>query len=210
MKKIKIFLASSNELKAERTMFEIEIYRKCKAWFDKNIFLHLDIWEDLSARMSQINSQEEYNKFVRSADLFVLLAFTKVGIYTGEEFENAFGIFKATQKPFIFTYFKQTNDKVDESLLQFKQKLMDLGHFYSPFIDSNDLWNQFNKELERLELDKFEKHPGASNISSVTGNDNITIQGATNSQIKITTGNTTNQKADKIYNIDKIDKADFS
>ena len=43
MRKIKIFLASSNELKAEREKFEIEIYRKCKAWFDQDIFLHLDI-----------------------------------------------------------------------------------------------------------------------------------------------------------------------
>lgn len=210
MKKIKIFLASSNELKAERIIFETNIYRKCKAWIDKDVFLHLDIWEDLSARMSQQSSQEEYNKFVRSADLFVLLAFTKVGIYTGEEFENAFGTFMATQKPFIFTYFKETSGAVDQSLLQFKQKLKDLGHFYSSFMDSNDLWNQFNKELDRLLLDKFEKHPEAANISSVTGNGNIVIQGTSDSHITISTGNTTNQKADKIYNIDKIDRAEFS
>ena len=44
MKKIKIFLASSNELNPEREKFEIEIYRKCKAWNDKGVFLHLDIF----------------------------------------------------------------------------------------------------------------------------------------------------------------------
>ena len=70
MKKIKIFLASSNELKPEREQFEIEIYRKCKSWFDKGIFLHLDIWEDMSARLSLTGSQSEYNKFVKDADLF--------------------------------------------------------------------------------------------------------------------------------------------
>ena len=68
MKKIKIFLASSSELKTEREKFEIEIYRKCKAWFDKGVFLHLDIWEDMSARMSLAGSQSEYNKFVKDAD----------------------------------------------------------------------------------------------------------------------------------------------
>ena len=52
MKKITLFLASSAELKPEREQFEIEIYRKCKAWFDRDIFLHLDVWEDLSARMA--------------------------------------------------------------------------------------------------------------------------------------------------------------
>ncbi|WP_411728391.1 hypothetical protein [Methyloglobulus sp.] len=155
MKKIKLFLASSAELKPERGKFELEIYRKCKAWFDNGIFLHLDIWEDLSARMSLAGSQAEYNKFVEAADLFVLLAYSKVGMYTAAEFEKAFGQFKSTQKPFIFTYFKTDPASPDASLDQFKQKIHDLGHFYSPFADSNDLWNQFNKELERLETNDF-------------------------------------------------------
>jgi hypothetical protein len=51
MKKIKIFLASSNELIDEREKFEREVYRKCKMWFEKRVFLHLDIWEDLTSRM---------------------------------------------------------------------------------------------------------------------------------------------------------------
>ncbi len=74
MQKIKIFLGSSNELKPERDLFEIEIYRKTKAWFDKGIFLYLDIWEDMTARMSVTGSQSEYDKFVKDADLFVFLA----------------------------------------------------------------------------------------------------------------------------------------
>jgi len=187
MKKIRIFLASSNELKAEREHFEIEIYRKCKAWFDRGIFLHLDIWEDLSARMSSSGSQSEYNKFVVASDIFVLLAHTKVGMYTAQEFQHAFGQFKSTQKPFIFTYFKITNGAVDSSLLEFKQELQGLGHFYSPFADSNDLWNQFSKELERLEVAKF-----SENLFTPIGS------------------NTFNQTASKIYNINHIDKANFS
>jgi hypothetical protein len=62
--KINIFHASSNELKGERDQMEMEICRKCKAWFEKDIFLHLDIWEDMLARMSSTRSQSEYNKFV--------------------------------------------------------------------------------------------------------------------------------------------------
>lgn len=189
MKKIRIFLASSNELKPERENFEIEIYRKCKSWFDKGVFLHLDVWEDMSARMSATGSQSEYNKFVQQADLFVFLAFSKVGMYTEEEFENAFGQFKSTQKPFIFTYFKTPPPDAADSLAHFKGKLNELKHFYANFSDSNDLWNQFNKELDRLEADGFtenkrpENHAGATNIT---------------------------QTAEKIYNIDKIDNANFS
>lgn len=211
MQKIKIFLASSNELKIDRDQFEIEIYRKCKAWFDSDIFLHLDIWEDLSARMSSGGSQSEYNKFVKEADLFVFLAYTKVGMYTAEEFEKAFGQFQSTEKPFIFTYFKTSDVPVDDSLDKFKEKLSELGHFYSPFKDNNDLWNQFNKELERLEINKFKKfeQEGSANSSEITGDKNINLQGVSDSEINIQ-GDTNNQTADKIYNIEKIDKADFS
>jgi hydroxymethylpyrimidine pyrophosphatase-like HAD family hydrolase len=156
MKKIKIFLASSKELNAERAAFEREIYRKCKAWFERGTFLHLDIWEDLSARMSSAGSQSEYNQFVREADLFVLLAHTKLGMYTDEEFEQAFGQFQATQKPFIFTYFKTADGVATEpSLAAFKQKLADLNHFYAEVDSADSLWNQFNKELERLEEANF-------------------------------------------------------
>ncbi len=188
MKKINIFLASSNELKPEREQFEIEIYRKCKTWFDKGIFLHLDIWEDLSARMAPGGSQSEYNKFVQSADLFVLLAYTKVGMYTAEEFEKAFGQFEAARKPFIFTYFKTPGGAAtDASLADFQQKLKDLKHFYCHFKDANDLWNQFNKELERLETADFkefkweENRVGGRNITQgdksvyVEKGDNLTI-----------------------------------
>lgn len=158
MKKIKIFLACSNELKVERERFELEIYRKCKAWSEKGIFLHLDVWEDLSARISRTRSQDEYNTIIQDTDLFVLLAFTKVGMYTAEEFESAFGSFKATNKPFIFTYFKENKGITDPSLQAFKNKLAALGHCSANYRDFNDLWNQFNKELERLEKDKFQKN----------------------------------------------------
>ena len=162
MKKIKIFLASSAELREEREKFEIEINRKNKMWHNDGVFLHLDIWEDLSAKMSTTRSQDEYNKTIKDSDIFVLLAYTKVGMYTAEEFEEAFGQFKATEKPFIYTYFKNAPINTGEisrkdfnSLEDFKDKIKELGHFYSQYTDFNDLWNQFNKELERLKGHSF-------------------------------------------------------
>ena len=215
MQKLKLFLASSFELKPERDHFEQQIYRKCKSWFEKGIFLHLDIWEDLSGRLSATGSQSEYNKYVKDADLFVLLGYTKMGMYTTEEFEKALGQFVATQKPFIFTYFKETNEAVEASLIQFKARLLDMGHFISTFKDSNDLWVQFNKELERLETVKFEsnEHPGKAGSVSNTGNENNLVSDIKNSSIKInsgnTTTNTTHQEADKIFNIENIGTANF-
>ena len=50
---------------------------------------------------------------------------------------------------------------------------------------------------------------GNHNQLKVTGNNNIAIQDVQGSDIKIQTGGKV-QNAEKIYNIDKIDKADFS
>jgi hypothetical protein len=172
MRKIKIFLASSNELKDEREKFEIEVYRKCKAWFDQGVFLHLDIWEDLSTRMFATRSQDEYNKKIEEGDLFVLLACSKVGMYTAEEFDKAFGAFNNTQKPFIFTYFKEPDGETQSSLQNFKDRLSSLGHFYAHYTDFNHLWSQFNKELDRLEDTEFKinDHAPVKNRSTRTVN----------------------------------------
>lgn len=156
MNKKKIFLASSSELADDRRQFEIFINRKNKAWVDKGVFLELLIWEDFLDAVSQTRLQDEYNQAVRDCDLFVMLFFAKVGKYTEEEFETAFGQFKATNKPFIFTYFKDApistgalNDDV-LSLLQFKKKLGALGHFYTAYKNLEDLQLKFGQQLDKL------------------------------------------------------------
>jgi len=167
MKIIKIFLASSNELKPEREQFEIEVSRKNNLWKEKGIALQLVIWEDLTARMSSTRSQDEYNKRIEEGDLFVLLAYSKVGMYTEEEFETAFGAFQKTKKPFIFTYFKDIDTDKEDSLEAFKNKLEDLGHFYATYSTFDNLWNQFNKELDRLLLADFEVNEIVQNITNI-------------------------------------------
>ncbi|MDN3205599.1 hypothetical protein [Algoriphagus sediminis] len=204
MKKLRIFLASSNELKEEREQFEIHIYRKCQELFEqKQIFLYLDIWENMSTKMSRTHSQDEYNKFVRDADIVVVLAYTKVGEYTFSEFENAKRTFKSTNKPFLFVYFKAdppytgNNLKDLQSLEDFKKLLADGGYFYPSFKDFDNLWNQFNKELDRLATSDFKElvrgdTPDSQNANSahITGNRNKTYQGMNNSTI---TDNSINQ-----------------
>ena len=63
-----------------------------------------------------------------------MLFASKVGIYSEEEFETAFGQFKSTNKPFIFTYFKDSkintggaNKKNLMSLSAFQETLRELA-----------------------------------------------------------------------------------
>jgi hypothetical protein len=158
----KIFLASSAELKADRSEFEIFIGRKNKDWIGKGVFLELVIWEDFLDAMSQTRLQDEYDKAIRECDLFVTLFWTKVGQYTEEEFETAFGQFKSTNKPFIFTYFKDAEISVDSankkdlmSLWAFQEKLGSLGHFYAVYKNVDELKFKFNQQLDKLALNGF-------------------------------------------------------
>lgn len=162
MEKKKIFLASSSELFDDRQNFEIFINRKNKDWVDKGIFLELIVWEDFLDAVSKTRLQDEYNKAIKESDIFIMLFFTKVGIYTEEEFNNAFSQFKSTNKPFIFTYFKDAaistgavNKKDIQSLWAFQEKLSELGHFYTVYKNIDELKFKFNQQLDKLAAAEF-------------------------------------------------------
>ena len=159
MKTIEIFLASSKELAKDRNDFEIFISRKNNELIPKGVHLRLNLWEDFIDAMSNTRLQEEYNNAVRQSDIFVMLFFTKVGLYTEEEFSSAFGQFKATSKPIIYTYFKDSqittgsvNKKDMKSVWAFQKKLQSLGHYQTKYKNIAELKLHFNEQLEKLDF----------------------------------------------------------
>ena len=64
-KPLKIFLASSAELKDDREDFERFIGRKNKTLQEKGLFIKLEKWEDFIDAMSKTGLQDEYNKAVQ-------------------------------------------------------------------------------------------------------------------------------------------------
>jgi len=162
MMRTKIFLASSSELEEDRKEFEILISRKNKAWLGRRAFLEVVMWEDFLDALSRTRLQDEYNKAIRECDVFVMLFCTKVGKYTQEEFETAFGQFKSTNKPLIYTYFKDAEistgsvNKEDlRTLWAFQEKLGTLGHFYTVYKNVDKLKLHFDQQLDRLDQDGF-------------------------------------------------------
>lgn len=154
---IKIFIASSYELKDDRAQLDMLISRKNKTWINRNIFLESVMWEDFIDAVSKTRLQDEYNKAIKESDIFIMLFYSKIGKYTEEEFETAFGHFKENQKPFIYIYFK--SDKLrsaeENSLEKFKHKLRTLGHFETLYKSSEDLCSHFYGQLEKLYEKEF-------------------------------------------------------
>ncbi|MEA5462412.1 hypothetical protein [Leptothoe sp. PORK10 BA2] len=217
MQKVRLFLASSSELKEDREQFEIFIYRKCKAWFDRGIFLHLDIWEDFLDAMSAEGLQSEYNQAIQGCDIFVLLALNKVGKYTAEEFEKAFGTFSETRKPFIFTYFKpsETRDRDElKSLWAFEDKLKELKHYKTEYKTIEGLREHFGNQLDKLaasgflELKTDDRAQGAADGPSGSTEKTVTVSGDGNKVYQDVHDSTINDSS-KTYHIDKIDSARF-
>ena len=151
---LKVFLASSIELKADREAFEILINRKNKAWHSRGVFLDLVIWEDFLDAVSPTRKQADYNQAILGCDIFVLLVATQVGRYTDEEFDTAIGQFQATRRPFVFTYFRKLTARraaaAAPSLQAFKDKLGKLGHFYTLYANLDALKAHFSQQLDKL------------------------------------------------------------
>ena len=156
IKIIKIFLASSSELKDDREQFEIFINRKNKKYIEQGIFLELVVWEDFIDAMSKTRLQDEYNKAITQCHIFVSLFHTKVGIYTEEEFTKALETFKANGNLRIYTYFKDAPINAGQirpeimTLLNFKERLHNLGHFHTSYADINDLKHKFGEQLNKI------------------------------------------------------------
>lgn len=187
MTTIKIFLASSSELEDDRKEFEIFINRNNKELKKQSVFLELLLWEDFIDAMSHSRLQDEYNKAIKDCDIFIMLFWNKVGKYTEEEFNIAFQQFQLTKKPLVFTYFKDdgSNKEKDQSVIAFRQKLIELGHFETVYKNCEHLLLHFSNQLSKLQQtssNKFIYEPGKV--------------------IK--------QYAKNIYNIDKIDNANFN
>jgi len=157
LRKIQIFLASSEELRDDRDEFEIYFRQLNDELLEEGLYLVIKRWENFLDAMSETRLQDEYNKAVKNCDIFVSLFSTKTGKFTEEEFDTAHQQFKNTGRPFIYTFFKDTminTNNIQEndllSLMAFKKRLKDLGHFYTRFTNIEDLKLRFRNQLDKL------------------------------------------------------------
>jgi hypothetical protein len=154
MKKVKIFLASSAELDADKQSFEVLISRKNKDLHEKRIYLELTTWKDFISSMSEGRTQDEYNKYIRSSDICIFLFHTVLGRYTREEFDQAHEAFlqspKGRKAPRIYTFFKTDSDEKAE-ITEFRKHIDSLDHFFDTYDNLDDLFVKFNRQLDKLE-----------------------------------------------------------
>jgi hypothetical protein len=74
---IRIFLASSSELREDRDAFELRMRQLNDRLRNRGIYLKIERWEHFLDAMSETRLQDEYNRAIRKCDVFVSLFFTK-------------------------------------------------------------------------------------------------------------------------------------
>ncbi len=154
MKRIKIFLASSEELENDRNAFGNLIRRLNKSYEKRGISLDLFEWEDFDAAYNDRRKQEEYNDEVRASDMFLALFHTKAGRFTIEEFEIAVEEFLRKSQPKVYTYCKDLAAGEVESieLTEFKQRLInEMGHYWSHYSNRDTMQLHFVMQLQLVE-----------------------------------------------------------
>jgi hypothetical protein len=159
---IKIFIASSSELEADRNDFRIFIVDENARLNPSGIFLEVVCWENFSNAMSHDGLQAAYNEALCKCDMAVFLIFSKVGKFTAQEFDVAVQAYNSAKKPKIWTYFKNEalypeSIKEDEiaTLFAFKQTVRDLKHYRTKYVNIYDLKYQFKIQLDLNYPDLF-------------------------------------------------------
>jgi len=156
LKIVRIFIASSAELKEDRDEFRNFISIENERLITQNIFLQIVQWEYFLDAISYTRLQNEYNKALRECDIVLFLFFTKAGKYTTEEFDTAYQVFKITGRPFIWTYFKDAPVNMGSiteeiaTLIAFKKKISELGHFHTVYTNIDNFKYQFRNQLDKI------------------------------------------------------------
>ena len=147
---IKLFLASSSELKADRDAIG-NLVRQLDGIFEKRgIRIKLFEWEDYDSAYNGVRKQDEYNEAIKESDMFLALFHRKVGEYTLEEFEVAVDSFRLNGKPKVYAFIRDLAPGEVESadLASFKERLSkELGHYWCGYGNIDTLMLEVIKQL---------------------------------------------------------------
>lgn len=151
MTTIKIFLASSEELKHERLVIAEQVANMNRMLANQDITLRLVKWEYLDSSMGAQHKQEDYNDYLVDCDMCFALFWTRFGMYTEIEFEKSLKELNSKGNiRHLSVLFKESTTKSDE-LRAFEKKCTEehptLCH---AFKDDDTLKDLFNAEVERF------------------------------------------------------------
>lgn len=152
---IRVFLASSDELRADRIAFGDFIRRIDDIYNSHDVRVKLFKWEDYDAGYNGVPKQIEYNEQIPEADFFVGLFLHKAGAFTVEEVKVAQGIFQVPELARICIFFREPegNKKVLPELKALETDLIkNAGYSGFRYHNCETLFLHFVMQLQLKEI----------------------------------------------------------
>lgn len=153
---IRVFVASSREHSDERQKLGAFVRETNDRWRQLDRYLELASSDDFPTAFAQRGSQHTLDESIRRADLFLMMFKTRVGKYTGHEFDIAYEHFHRTGKPLIFVYQNVGSVSLSsipqediESIYAFKARLAEQGDYLVEYSNPDQLVLAFSNQLER-------------------------------------------------------------
>ena len=144
VKTVRIFLASSNELRDDRVNFADLIGRLQNQYESRGYTFLLKKWEYLNPAYNNRRKQDEYNDVIKQCDVFMALFYSKAGDYTVEEFDEAIKESKKREFPLLI-YFKDLKEEKEPAKLKKLKKRIseELNHFWGTYGTTPELHLEF-------------------------------------------------------------------
>ena len=154
MKTIKIFLASSEELKQERLEIADLVENLNMRLEPLELRIQLVKWEYLDSSMGSVHKQEEYNEALKECELCIVMYWRRFGDYTTIELDTAYqGLCAGNNPRKLYVYFKDMPELSPE-IMAFRDGFpKKYGHFYSFFQNIDTLKTDF-----LLQFIDYQKH----------------------------------------------------
>ena len=163
MKKIKIFLASSEELKQERLEIA-DFVEHLNHTFEKvGLSIQLVKWEYLDSSMGVQHKQDDYNDALKDCEMCIVIYWTRFGMYTKTELDTAYNRLKQGDNPQkLYVYFKDEdeNHEVTRELKEFRDSFpREYGHFENRFKNIDTLKSQFLLQFIEYQSNTLKSSP---------------------------------------------------
>ena len=166
-KTIKIFLASSEELKEDRVWFGDFVQGIDKIYQARGKGVDVFKWEFFDAANNDRRKQDEYNDIIWASNMFLALFHKKAGKYTIEEYNVAMDSYRKSKRfPKVYVYCRALQEGEEETpeLKAFKAGLSNdgKGYFWMTYSTRDQLHLHFLQQLLMVEnsLDKLKYEEG--------------------------------------------------
>lgn len=150
-KEIKIFIAGSIRLVAEREALRATISKMYNQHKNDNLVIEAYEFDDFTREYVEGGQQALYDNFIRNeANWVVFITDGTVGDKTLWELENAISVHKETGRPKILMYSVSQNitENQKEQMSQFKSVLIRENNYWIDYDDVNTIRSSFREHLE--------------------------------------------------------------